>query len=216
MRALIHISEPAAQIEEASSFDQAVALAEMTCFDVAFLDIDLKDQKSGLDVLRYIRAKDIDTRAIMLSGHAERDIVMECLAAGASGYIVKDMESDGVFRRALDTVFQGSIFLPANVIGRGRSAFSHRATPPAVSAEAIGVTGRALEVLYYLCQGLPNKLIAEKMELEESTVRKDYVPKLFRIFQVARRTELLVEVSKRGIVVPSPQAARKQRTDGCQ
>jgi two-component system nitrate/nitrite response regulator NarL len=210
MRALIHISEPSAQIEEAASFDEAVALTTTTRFDIAFLDIDLKDQKSGLDLLKYIRAKDIDTRAIMLSGLAERDIVMECIAAGASGYILKDMDN-GVFRRALDTVFQGSIFLPANIIRRGSSSPPHTSGPPAVPAQSVGVSGRALEVLYYLCQGLPNKSIATKMGIEEQTVRKDYVPKLFRLFQVARRTELLIEVSRRGIVIPTPEAVVRQR-----
>jgi two-component system nitrate/nitrite response regulator NarL len=210
MRALIHISEPTAQIEQAASFDEAVALIETMCFDFAFLDIDLKDQKSGLDVLRYIRSRGIDTRAIMLSAYAGRDIVMECIAAGASGYILKDMESDGVFRRALDTILQGVIFLPANVIGRGNSSLPNAGVP--IAAESLGVHGRALEVLYYLCQGLQNKEIADKMKIEESTVRKDYVPKLFRLFQVARRIELLIEVSRRGIVIPTPEAVFRQRT----
>ena len=66
------------------------------------------------------------------------------------------------------------------------------------------MNGRALEALYYLCQGLPNKTIASKMGVEEGTVRKDYIPKLFRIFKVARRTELLVEISRRGIRIPKP------------
>jgi two-component system nitrate/nitrite response regulator NarL len=211
MRALIHISEPSAQIEEAASFDEAVTLTETIRFDIAFLDIDLKDQKSGLDLLKYIRSKDVDTRAIMLSGLSERDIVMECIAAGASGYILKDMDN-GVFRRALDTVFQGSIFLPASVIRRGSSSPPYTGIPPAVPAQSVGVNGRALEVLYFLCQGLPNKSIAAKMGIEEQTVRKDYVPKLFRLFQVARRTELLIEVSRRGIVIPTPEAALRQRT----
>lgn len=206
MRALIQVSEPHAQIQEAASYDEAVERIAGGRFDIAFLDIDLKDQRSGLDFLRHIRSLDIDTRAIMLSGRAEKEIVMECIAAGASGYILKDMDSDGLFRRALDTVFQGSVFLPASVIGRG--GFSPpSAAAPAVSAEAMGVTGRALEVLYYLCQGLPNKSIANKMGIEEGTIRKDYVPRLFRLFKVARRTELLVEVSRRGLIIPSPRAA---------
>ena len=68
----------------------------------------------------------------------------------------------------------------------------------------IGVTGRALEVLYYLCQGLPNTAIANRMRIEEATVRKDYVPKLFKLFRVTRRTELLVEISRRGLSIPAP------------
>ncbi len=207
MKALIQISEPLASIHEASSYEEAVKAVGNTNFDIAFLDVDLKEQRSGLDFLRYIRSLDVDTRAIMLSGRVEKDLVMTCIEAGASGYILKDMESDGLFRRALDTVFQGNIFLPASVIGRGGFSPAPTVAPSSISAESIGVTGRALEVLYYLCQGLPNKAIANRMGIEETTVRKDYVPKLFRLFRVTRRTELLVEISRRGVSIPMPAPA---------
>jgi two-component system, NarL family, nitrate/nitrite response regulator NarL len=112
MRALVQICEPHSQIHEASGYDEAIAKLGAKAYDLAFLDIDLKDSRSGIDVLRYIRGQELETRAIMLSGRAERETVLACLECGASGYILKDMESDGLFRRALDTVFQGSIFCP--------------------------------------------------------------------------------------------------------
>jgi two-component system, NarL family, nitrate/nitrite response regulator NarL len=205
MRELIQISEPHAQIQEAASFEEAVERLAAGPIDIAFLDIDLKGERSGLDFLRHLRAEELDTRAIMLSGRADKELVMECLREGASGYILKDMDSDGLFRRALDTVFQGSIFLPATVIGRGGFSPPQPAEPAPVSAESLGIGGRALEVLYWVCQGLPNKSIARHMGIEEGTVRKDYLPRLFRIFKVVRRTELLIEVSRRGITVPPPQ-----------
>jgi two-component system, NarL family, nitrate/nitrite response regulator NarL len=204
MRELIQISEPHGQIQETASYDEAVEKLTTKPFDIAFLDIDLKGEKSGVDVLKYIRSLEIDTRAIMLSARTEREIVLDCISAGASGYILKDMESDGLFRRALDTVFHGSVFLPANVIGRGGYTPASLSSLSSVSVEAIGVSGRALEALYYLCQGLPNKTIARKMGIEEGTVRKDYIPKVFRAFKVVRRTELLVEISRRGIRIPKP------------
>ncbi len=210
MRELIQITEPRAQIQEAASFDEAVARVEKEAFDIAFLDIDLKGGRSGLDFLRHLRSQELDTRAIMLSGRSEKELVMECLNEGASGYILKDMDSEGLFRRALDTVFQGSIFLPANVIGRGGFTPAAPAAPATVSAESLGIGGRSLEVLYYVCQGLPNKSIARNMGIEEGTVRKDYLPRLFRLFKVVRRTELLIEVSRRGIVIPPPAAAVQQ------
>ena len=106
MKALIQISEPHAAIREASSYEEAVEAVRNGTFDIAFLDIDLKGQLSGLDFLRHIRSLDVDTRAIMLSGRLEKEIVMTCIEAGASGYILKDMESEGRFRGPLDTVFQ--------------------------------------------------------------------------------------------------------------
>lgn len=207
MKALIQISEPLATIREAATYAEAAELVRNTSFDIAFLDIDLKEERTGLDFLRYIRSLDLDTRAIMLSGQVEKDLVMTCIDAGASGYILKDMDSEGLFRRALDTVFQGSIFLPANVIGRGGYSPAPTVLPPSISPESIGVTGRGLEVLYYLCQGLPNKAIANRMGIEEATVRKDYVPRLFKLFRVTRRTELLVEISRRGLSIPTPSPA---------
>ncbi|MBX3562906.1 MAG: response regulator transcription factor [Sphingomonas sp.] len=204
MRALIQISEPHARILEAASYEEAILRAEAEPIDIAFLDIDLRDARSGMDFLRWLRAKELDTRAVMLSGRVEKEVVLACLNEGASGYIVKDMDSDGLFRRALDTVFQGSIFLPASVIGRGGFSPAQPAVPSGVSPESLGVTGRSLEALYYVCQGLPNKAIARHMGIEEGTVRKDYLPKLFRIFNVVRRTELLIEVSRRGIAIPAP------------
>lgn len=205
LRELIQITEPRAQIQEAANYDEAVARVEADSFDIAFLDIDLKGGRSGLDFLRWLRARELDTRAIMLSGRSDKDVVMECLQEGASGYILKDMDSEGLFRRALDTVFQGSIFLPANVIGRGGFSPAPAAPPATLAADSLGISGRSLEVLYYVCQGLPNKSIARNMGIEEGTVRKDYLPRLFRLFKVVRRTELLVEVARRGIVIPPPQ-----------
>ena len=63
MRELIQISEPYARIVEAAGYDEAVERAEAGPIDIAFLDVDLKGEKSGLDFLRWLRAREIDTRA---------------------------------------------------------------------------------------------------------------------------------------------------------
>jgi CheY-like chemotaxis protein len=105
MRQLVQICEPRSQIHEASNHDEATAKLTSHTYDIAFLDIDLKSEKSDIDGLKYIRTMDVETRAIMLSARSEREVILECVDAGASGYILKDIESDGVFRHALDTVF---------------------------------------------------------------------------------------------------------------
>jgi two-component system nitrate/nitrite response regulator NarL len=204
MRELVQICEPHSQIHEASTYDEAIKKLTSQRYDIAFLDVDLKSERTGVDLLQRLRDLEIDTRAVMLSGRTERALVMRCIEAGACGYISKDMDSDGLFRRALDTIFQGGVFLPATVLGRGGYTPNALAAPPAVAVESLGLKGRILEVLYYLCQGMPNKSIANKMGIEEATVRKDYVSRLLEIFGVARRTELIVEISRRGIIIPRP------------
>ena len=208
MRALIQACEPGARISEAASYDEALERLAAAPPDVAFLDIDLKSAHSGLDVLAHIRASGLSTRSIMLSANGDAAVVINALRMGASGYILKDMDGEGLFRRALDTVFQGGVFLPAGVLGREEASPAPGAP---VSLEIIGVKGRALEVLYYICQGLPNQLIAEKMNLAESTVANDYNTRLFRQFRVASRAALIVEVSRRGIIPPPPRVRAGSR-----
>jgi two-component system nitrate/nitrite response regulator NarL len=203
MRALIQISEPRATVQEASSYEEAIDRLANGRFDLAFLDIDLKDGNSGIDVLKYIRGSEMDIKAIMLSANEDRDVVLECISSGASGFIGKSTEDDNVFRHALDTIFSGSVFLPPKILGKG--GFSPSVTFKADSLESLGISGRLAEVLYYLCQGLPNKAIEKKMNIEEGTIRKDYVPRLFRIFKVARRTELIIEVARRKIILSTPK-----------
>jgi two-component system, NarL family, nitrate/nitrite response regulator NarL len=207
MKALIQIAEPTARIFEASTCEQAIDVLSHSPIDIAFLDFDLKSQKTGLDVVCHIRSAELDTRAIMLSAHTDKELVMQCLDAGASGYIPKGIEDDGIFRRALDTIFEGGIFLPASVFGRGGQTPDSGLRSLKVPAESLGIHGRLLDALYYLCQGLPNKTIADRMGISEGTVRKDYVSRLLRTFKVARRTQLLIEVSRRGITIPKPPGA---------
>lgn len=73
-----------------------------------------------------------------------------------------------------------------------------------VTAQSLGLAPRHCEVLYYLCQGLPNKSIANCMGISEGTVRKSYVSDLLRFFGVARRTELMMEVARRRLKVKPP------------
>lgn len=203
MHRLIVDSEPRAEVTEAASFDAAVAALERRPFDIAFLDYDLRSDKTGLDLLTWIRERDLLTRVIMLSGEADDNLVTACLKAGAGGYICKDLDGDDLFRRALDTVFQGGVFLPAGVLGRGGySPGAARPTP--VSAASLGVTERAFEVLHFVSQGLPYKTVARALGIEEATVRQDHMPKLFRAFGVSKKDALLAELARRSLVIPPP------------
>jgi two-component system nitrate/nitrite response regulator NarL len=204
MRALIQLCAPRADIREAGCYQDAIGHLSEGVIDIAFLDVDLKDDKSGIDVLTYIRTGELPSRAIMLSARADEATVMTSIRLGACGYIVKDMDSEGLFGRALDTVFQGGVFLPASILGRG--GFCPTQTTPAAPnlLEDLGVKGRMLEALFYICQGYSNAVIAYKMGVAESTVANEYNSKLFKKFRVTNRAGLIVEVSRRGIVPPQP------------
>jgi two-component system nitrate/nitrite response regulator NarL len=212
MRALIEISAPEAVIAEASSSEEALSRLASAPIDIAFVDIELRSGGSGLDVLRHVGTAQLPTRVIMLSAHDEEAMVLECLRLGASGYIVKDMEAEGLFRRALDTVFAGGIFLPGTVTKRATPDAPAGLMDSVAELDQMGVRGRTREALYYVCQGFSNQLIARKMGIVESTVANEYNSKLFQLFRVTSRASLIVEVSRRGLRIPQPARARPRNT----
>ena len=197
---MLHIAEPRCLIVEAGSHDEAMQRMAEHDFEVVFLDIDLRSQMSGTHTLEVIRASGKPIKVVMLSGRDDPVTVMQCIAAGASGFITKGQGDETVFGRALSTVFGGGVYLPASIVGSNR--LGH-----ASAAAELGLTPRLCEVLYYVCQGLPNKSIANRLGISEGTVRRDYVSDLLRFFKVARRTELIVEVARRGITIPPPTGA---------
>jgi two-component system, NarL family, nitrate/nitrite response regulator NarL len=200
-KAILRESFPTAEVHEAADYAQAIAILVDTTIDFAFLDIHLADGhvQTGLDVLHYIHAQALATRAVMLSVYDDEATVMNCLQAGAFGYISKAMNGDSLLQDALETVLRGQVFLPPSVVGA-----SGVTRLPSKTPESLGIKGRAVDVLYYLCQGYSNQEIANKLCLAENTVRKDYVSSLLKLFEVKSRTQLLVEIARQGIVIPKP------------
>ena len=204
IKAMLRMALPNCEVVEAGSFEEATAQLKLQPFDFAFLDIDLRAEKSGLDVLDFIQRHDLYCRVVMLSGKDDRDTVLACINAGACGYIAKGVGDESVFEAALATVLGGGIYLPASVLSnRQADATASRPEAPR-SAESLGLSPRLCEVLYYVCQGMPNKQIARMMNISEGTVRKDYMTELLRCFGVVRRTELIIQIGRRNIWVLPP------------
>lgn len=206
MKTMLHMVEPGLQITEAGDFDDALNVLQHTKVDLVLLDIDLRSAKSGFDLLAHVRQQELPVKVIMLSASDDRDTVLHCLASGASGYIAKSSGDESVFVEALSTVLNDGVFLPASILSAADHALSAERPPPPKSLEDFALSPRMTEVLFYLCQGMPNKGIARQMGISEGTVRKTYVSELLRHFKVTRRTELIIEVSRLKLRVPRPSA----------
>lgn len=207
MRSLLERASSRYAVHEAASCEEAIARLSAGAFELAFLDLHLGGCESGLDILRFIRDRELPCKAIMLSGDDARETVLHCIALGASGYITKASEDSLVFEKAIRSVLDGSVYLPAAMLQRAnpRPGAAGAAVPAGGTPQSLGLSARQSEVLYHLCQGLSNKAIARRMGIGEGTVRKSYVSELLRFFSVSRRTELMIEVSRRQLRLTSPQ-----------
>ena len=88
----------------------------------------------------------------------------------------------------------GAVTVPASVTLPTRAP----SPGPAQAPGDLGLTTRQREVLHLLLQGMPNKNIARRLEIAETTAR-GYVSDLLALFRVANRTQLVLEVARRGL-----------------
>lgn len=201
VRLLMQLSSPQLDIEEAGSIPEALALLETTEVDLSFLDLDLGSQQSGLDLLAEMHRRGRGLPAIVLSAFDDRDTIMRCLDAGASGFITKASGDEEVFRAAIDAVIGGRVYLPSSALGKGgrevKTALFKRGTP----LDDFGLKPSLQRTLMYVYQGMGNKAIAREMNISEYTAR-DYCSELYRFFGVARRSQLIVELARRGMALP--------------
>lgn len=93
------------QIGEAGSGSETLTQLQNERWDLLILDINMPD-RSGIDILRQVRATHPDTRVLILSGFPERQYAVNVLRAGASGYINKEMAPEELLH-AVRAVLQG-------------------------------------------------------------------------------------------------------------
>ncbi|GBD97414.1 MAG TPA: response regulator [Nitrospirae bacterium] len=92
------------EVSAAESFDQAVDCISTTDFDLIFADIILKG-KTGIDVLREIKKRNINCPVIMITGYPNIDTASEAVRLGAFDYIPKPIQKDALFH-AIDVALQ--------------------------------------------------------------------------------------------------------------
>lgn len=193
-------ARPGSQLTRAADFLAAIRAIESSPPGIVLLDLGLPDV-IGFDALIQIRARFPDLPVVVLSGHEDRDTVLESLRHGATGFIPKNMNSEQIWA-ALSIVLAGGVFLPASVGGivplPGQRA--SLADPPTIgeTLDRIGLTDRQRAVLASLFRGMPNKEIAIEFGLAEPTV-KAHVSAIFRAMNVGSRTQAVLWLTRQGI-----------------
>lgn len=175
-------------VGEAENGREAVSLARELGPDVVVMDIGMREL-NGIDATRQIVDELAGTKVIALSMHSDRRYVSEMLAAGASGYLLKDGAFDEL-ASAIRAVADGRAFLSQGVADTvledyRRQLSGSPQTAPAGSARPL--SGREREVLQLIAEGLSTKEIAARLHLSVKTVethRRQIMEKL-GIYNVA-------------------------------
>ena len=150
---------------EADNIHDAFRLIESTAPDIAVVDLTLKGP-SGLELMKNLKAKEIDVPVLVLSMHDEALYAERVLKAGARGYITKNEVSKEVMI-AIHAVLGGEIYLPARIASRILETVAiGRKSENGVSQ----LTDRELEVFELIGHGRSTREISNCLHLGVSTV----------------------------------------------
>lgn len=189
---------PGALIAQAGTCEAAIIALRHEIFDLVLLDLNLPDQP-GFVALQRMREHYPATPVAIISGQEDRATVIKALDLGAKSFLPKS--ADGArARAALETVLSGRVYLPESAVGP-------RAETPARFDDQTPLpwplTHRQADVLALLVAGMPNKLIARRLDIAESTV-KIHVSAILKELKVASRTQAIIAVSKAGVRLTLP------------
>ncbi len=158
--------EPAMTVcGEADNIRDALQLIELKNPDIAIVDLTLKGL-GGLELIKDLKAKEIDIPVLVLSMHDEALYAERVLKAGARGYITKNEVSKEVMT-AIYAVLRGEIYLPARIASRIlESVAVGRKGENGVTQ----LTDRELEVFELIGRGRSTREISNQLHLGVSTV----------------------------------------------
>ena len=168
--------------EAATAADALKSSARLTP-DLILLDIRLPDS-SGLGLCRQL--KNQGRRVLVLTSHAEDRTVLEAIAAGADGYLLKEIDGDQLVR-AIETIATGSSVLDPAVTRAVLSAVRARTDAPPEN-QPQKLSEQEQRVLALVAEGKTNKEIAVQLQLSDKTV-KNYFSSVLNKLGLSRRSQ---------------------------
>jgi len=168
LRSLLERQPDLMVVGEAETAQEAVCAVESLAPDVVVLDIRLPG-RSGVEVCAEIKRRRPETKIVVLTSYAEDEVLLDAIAAGAEGYVLKQVGSDDLVR-ALRRVGRGERLLDPRLTDQVFAKL--RQMRERERAEAFAdLSEQELRVLALVTEGKTNREIGEALYLSEKTVR---------------------------------------------
>ena len=201
-RVLAGVAPDIEVVGEAADGAAAVSQARSLRADVVLMDIRMPGT-DGLEATRQIAADPglSGVRVIILTTFEADEYVFEAIRAGASGFLVKDIEPEDLVH-AIRVVARGDALLSPGVTRRLISSIAGRAPAQRVNASALAVlTDREREVLALVAAGMSNEEIAGVLYMSPLTA-KTHVSRAMVKLGARDRAQLVVTAYETGLVRP--------------
>jgi two-component system, NarL family, response regulator DevR len=153
--------------------------------DLVLLDVRLPDG-SGIEVCHRLQQLDLETKVLVLTSYASDELVFDAIAAGADGYLLKEIHGNKLIQ-AIEDVAEGKSILDPAVTRRVMSRAQNPTSPIAQNKLDL-LSAQERRVVALVAEGKTNKEIAREMGLSDKTV-KNYLSNALEKLDVARRSQ---------------------------
>jgi len=194
IRKLLEFDGKIKVVDEASDGEECLEKLQKSAPEILLLDINMP-KKSGIEVLQKIRENHIDIKVLMLTVHNEIEYLLKAVDIGVDGYILKDSES-AELKKAINIVMKGESYIQPKLI----PILNNRLVARDIDKDKIeSLTGREIEVLIQVANGMLNKEIATALNISERTV-KNHISNIFKKIDVSDRTQAAVFAIKNDLI----------------
>ncbi len=192
LKTIINLQEDMEVVAEAEN--GAVAIERMKDYDIEVILMDIRmPVLNGVEASGVISRDHSETAIIILTTFDDDDYIVEALANGAKGYLLKDIDALHLVQSIRDA-HTGQMMLPSRIAGKLAAYVSRKqlishdiifANGQTLQRDAL--TERELQIGRLLAEGLSNRQIAQQLFLSEGTV-KNYISEVYTKLGTNNRT----------------------------
>lgn len=184
---------PAANLAEARAFLEAQKA------DLIVADLRLPDGLA-IDLLAEVRERHPDTEILVISVLGDETTILAAIAAGASGYILKDALPEDIHATALEVISGGSPISPSIARFIVKRVREEKASVAPEHLEPVPrLTPRELDILWGIAKGMTYNEIADQLGLSHNTV-PSHIKAIYRKLQVETRGQAVYEAIQYGLI----------------
>ena len=183
-------------VADVADGNSAIAAALKNQPDIILMDISMAEG-DGITACRAIMEADARQRVLMLTMHAEIDLIRKALKAGAVGYLTKDATFEEVLH-ALDLACNGDVIISPQF---AQALLEEVDAQQAVQSSLL--SEREMEVLQLLAEGCSTPEIATNLFISQKTV-KNHLASIYEKIDARDRTHAVIRAVKMGIIKIGP------------
>ncbi|MBN1314463.1 MAG: response regulator transcription factor [Anaerolineales bacterium] len=181
---------------------EAIDLARQTKPDIILMDIAM-EKCNGLEATRRIRQEMPDMKIIMVTVSEEDRDLFEAIKAGAQGYVIKDLKVHQLFG-VIESVARGEASFSGAIAVKILEEFRRPKEDAVLDGNLVEpLSSREIEVLELIVEGLPNREIADRLFISESTV-KGHLRNILDKLHLQNRIQAAVYAVRQGLVGGQP------------